>query len=181
MRVCLGLVGFHLATCLVIIFASPLFAIYTFIGLGYAGIIKAFALVPVLLVPLCLAGLAFCIWLRWSRTKPAWSALLAGPVSILTFFTAGEITMRPIIHNSAYHLGNEGCLFDVQSFTASTFDKIGAVDLFDEGRRTSGHALLAFPDGTIQTWSYFDMSFSVIRPGLVSVRKVPSRCSAQAD
>ncbi|MBV1866950.1 MAG: hypothetical protein KUG69_03445 [Marinosulfonomonas sp.] len=177
LRFAIAALSLHLSACLLIFLTGGfLFAMLLLFGRSY---VQIFALVmtnPILQISAASAALAFFVVLLWPSLRRV-SAVWVGPISIIIFFLAGEVTSRTAMQIARKAHGAETCLFGVRLFTGSAMSATARGGLFNRGRVHHHHAHISLQNGTVLNWSYEELDFEEMSPGAAKFQRIPKRCN----
>lgn len=173
-RLLIATLASHLMVSLgVFLFAGPFPAVYVFIGIVY---VQVFNHVPILLISATGALVIFILSLRYARKKQKSFAIVYGIVPIIAFFCLSEVIKTAAMRISLRNIGEETCIYGVQSFTSSSFDILKSASLFENLPRSSHHAHVALSGKRVMIWSYKEMSFVTDETGESNSHRIPPKC-----
>lgn len=173
-RFLIAILAFHLMVSFsLFLFAGPIPAVFALTGLGYVWVFNVLNHVPILFISATGALVIFMVSLSYARKKQKNFAIVSGIVPIIAFFCLSEVIITAAMRISLSNIGEETCIFDVQSFTSSSFDILKSVDLFENYRRSSHHAHAALSGKRVMIWSYKEMSFVNDENNL---HRIPPKC-----
>ena len=178
LRFLLAALSLHCAVCaIVLLCAGGVDASLFLVGFGYLWFLQGLGHVPILIIPAAIAFVCFVLLLVYSVERPRVFLLFVGLFPIVVFLGVSEVFTFGAMRISVLGLGQDACMFDRQTFTASLLDFVKNADfLFGDTLRYQHHALVVLPNENLMMWSYGELSFVDYQTSYSGQQQVPQEC-----